>query len=480
VALPRRARLAVRRLLLVPLVVLAVGCGNENTGVQHFVSRPDLEPPSITLTTTGKAAPGFIFIAPKSHAVQAGPLILDGRGNVVWFRPLDTEGVADFRAQTLGGKPVLTWWRGKAPMGIGEGYDVVLDSSYRQIAAVVAGNDLVADVHEFLLTPRGTALIPIYHKVPYDLSALGGPKDGQIWEGIVQELEIPSGKVLFEWRSLPEIPPEESYAPIPKHDPYDYLHLNSIDEDAAGNLLISARNTHTIYKLDRATGKIVWRLGGKRSDFTMGPNTDYAWQHDARWRAADTISLFDNAADPPTADHSRGMVLQVDEQAMTATLVREYVHPGGILSGSQGNVQYLGNGDVFVGWGANPNFTEFDRNGNVVLDGSFTSAEADSYRAYKFNWAGRPGRPPDLAVETDRRGRVTAYVSWNGATGVARWRVLAGPDGGHLRWITSAPRSGFETAIGLGYLLDHAVAVQALAADGSVLATSATEQRPPR
>lgn len=463
-----------RRLLLLPLLVVAAGCGsNEPDTVQHFVSRPDLTPPIVEVM--GTAGPCCIFIAPKTDAVQAGPLILDGKGEVVWFAPLDTEGVADFRAQAYRGKPVLTWWRGRAEMGIGNGYDVILDRSYRELARVHAGNRLAADVHEFLLTSRSTALIPVYHRVPYDLSARGGPKQGEVWEGIVQELEIPSGKVLFEWHSLPEIGVDESYAPVPKTGPYDYFHINSIQEDADGNFLLSARNTNAIYKLDRASGKIAWRLGGKQSDFRMGPKTAFAWQHDARWRAPGVISLFDNEADPPQAKRSRAILLGVDERAKTVKLLKEYVHPSGLLSGSQGNMQMLPNGHVFVGWGANPNFTEFDAGGRVVLDGSFTSGEADSYRAYRLPWAGRPAEPPALAVRTDFGGNVTAYASWNGATGVKTWVVLAGPDEEHLRPVAQAPRTGFETAIDLGRLRDRVVRVLAI---GDVRGLSEPQQRP--
>ena len=475
-----------RGLLVVPLVVAAAataGCGNSEDTVQHFVSRPDLTPPVVKITTPARhTMPGYVFLAPKSHAVQPGPLILDDTGQVVWFRPLNTEGVADFREQVYRGRPVLTWWRGHAEMGVGNGYDVIMDTSYRVVATVHAGNGYAADVHEFLLTPRNTALITVYQRIPYDLSSVGGPKDGKVFDGIVQEVAIPSGKVLFEWHSLPEVGVAESFSKPPpaaqgaKAAPYDYFHVNSVDEDADGNLLVSARNTHTIYKIDRATGKVVWRLGGKRSDFRMGTGTSFGWQHDARWGPGDEISLFDNDADPPLASQSRPMVLHVDQHAMTATLARAYPHPGGLLSGSQGDTQLLPNGNVFVGWGANPNFTEFDHAGRMLFDGHFQSSDgADSYRAYRLSWSGRPSAPPTLALRSDGGGRLTAYASWNGATGVTGWVVLAGPDPEHLRPIAHAAKDGFETAIDLGFLLDRYVAVRAV---GAQTRTSPAEPRP--
>jgi Arylsulfotransferase (ASST) len=362
---------------------------------------------------------------------------------------------------------------------------VIADSSYREVARVHAGNGLAADIHEFLLTPRDTALITVYRRLPFDLSPVGGPRDGEVFEGVIQELEIPSGRVLFEWHSLPEVGIDESYAKVPPASqgaaaaPYDYFHVNSVDEYADGNLLLSARNTQAIYKIDRATGKVAWRLGGKQSDFELGPGTRFGWQHDARWRSDRTISLFDNEADPPLAKSSRGLLLHVDTEARKVELAAAYTHPAGLLSGSQGNSQFLPDGHVLVGWGANPYFTEFDRDGTVLFDAHFTDA-ADSYRAYRFVWSGRPEEPPALGLVSDRRGRVTAYASWNGATDVARWRVLAGADEQHLHEVATVPRSGFETEILLGYLRDRYVAVQAQGASGERLGASLLQKRPAR
>ena len=209
---------------------------------QHFRSRPDLRPPLVEITRPARdTAPGYVFLAPKRKVAQAGPMILDDAGELVWFHPLDTEGVTDFRAQRYGGRPVLTWWRGKSDRGVGDGHYVIVDDAYREIATVSAGNGLTGDIHEFLITPRDTALITIYHRLPADLTGVGGPKEGAILEGVVQELDIATGRVLFEWRSWPEVALEESYAKVPKAergaeaDAYDYFHINSVGEDADGD-----------------------------------------------------------------------------------------------------------------------------------------------------------------------------------------------------------------------------------------------------
>jgi hypothetical protein len=482
-------RRPVRRLVPAAVVVLACGCAAAGGAAvekhrpplsQHFVSRPDLQPPIVQVRTRARGAtPGYVFIAPKRRVTQAGPMILDDTGRVVWFKPLDTHGVTDFRVQRYHGQPVLTWWRGRAPPHARNGFYVVYDSSYRKLADVHAGNGLVGDIHEFRITPRDTALITIYHRRRADLRPVGGAKDGLIYDGIVQEIDIATKRVLFEWHSYPQVALKESYQPAPlarpgrRTPPYDYFHINSIDPEPNGNLLVSSRNTHTVYELDRSTGKILWRLGGKRSDFRLGPGVRFAWQHDARRQPDGTITLFDNGATPAVEKFSRVLVLRLDESTHTATLVRSYHHPRRLLSPFEGNAQFLPNGHVFVGWGSNPDYTEFDERGRVVLDASFgrpggaAGSEADSYRAYHFDWTGRPADRPRAVVKGAR-----LYVSWNGATDVDRWVLLAGPDPQQLAAVRTVVKKGFETAIGLPAKSAY-LAARALSRDGATLGTTA-------
>jgi outer membrane protein assembly factor BamB len=285
----------------------------------------------------------------------------------------------------------------------------------------------------------------------------------------VQEVTVPGGRVLFEWRSLDHVPLAESVLRKPakaasRKAPFDYFHVNSVALDTDGNLLVSARNTHTIYKLDRRNGRILWRLGGKTSDFRMGKGTTFGYQHDARRQADGTITLFDNSAAPPIAKFSRALVIRLDERTMRATLVRAYAHPRQVLSPHQGSMQLLANGDVFVGFGGKPFITEFARGGRVLFDAKVVVG--DFYRAFRFPWTGRPVTRPAVAVRDG-----TVYASWNGATEVASWQVLTGDDEGSLAPVKKARRQGFETAIPLdgdGKL----IAVRALDADGTTLRES--------
>jgi hypothetical protein len=419
-----------------------------------FRTRPDLRPPGIRVTNqAGGVAPGYVFCAPKNGPGEAGPgqdgcLILDNTGQPVWFRPLEREDwdVMSFSLQRYRGRPVLTWWEGPHT-GFGQGEFVIADESYREVARVRAGNGYEADHHEFQITTRNTALFDIYGRTSADLSDWGGGRDATVLEGIVQEVDIQSGEVLFEWHSLQHIGIDESYyRPSPdQRSAFDYFHINSIDPYPDGYLTISARRTSTVYKVDRNTGEVVWRLGGKSSDFEMGEGTRFALQHDARRHPNGTITLFDNGNINEVAQ-SRGVVLKLDEKKMTATLVREYTHSNKMLSATQGSVQVLPNGNVFVGWGSEPALSEFGPEGDQRFSAAFPT-EGESYRAFRFPWRGQPLDEPAVTAAPGTGEEVTVYASWNGATEVVDWEVLAGQRPDQLEPVGSAPRKGFETAI---------------------------------
>jgi hypothetical protein len=425
-------------------------------------------------------APGYIFVAPKNGPEEASPaqdgaMILDDSGQPVWFRPLHREerDVMDFKVQRYRGEPVLTFWQG-THTGYGQGEYVILDSSYREVARVRAGNGYRGDHHEFLISPQDTALLDIYGTVrSVDLSSVGGPKNGKVLEGIVQEVDIETGEVLFEWHSLEHVGLDEAYAKPPENPkwPYDYFHINSIDVDHDNNLLISARRTSTVYKIDRESGEVIWRLGGKKSDFEMGAGTRTALQHDARRQSDGTITIFDNG-DAKFDDQSYGIVLELDEDEMSATLLRKYPHPEGQIAGTQGSMQVLPNENVFIGWGSNPLFSEFSKSGDLLFNATFPP-EVESYRAFRFPWSGKPSEEvPAVAAEPGPDDEVTLYASWNGATEVASWRVLAGSGPDQLRPVGSAtPREGFETAISVETSEPY-VGVQARDRLGRALATS--------
>ena len=438
-----------------------------------YRSRPDLRPPPVEVRTPARdTAAGYLFAASKNgpgegHPSQDGCMILDNDGQPVWLRPVATEerDAMDFKVQSYRGRPVLTWWEGEHG-GFGNGEYVIFDESYQEIARFRAGNGYPGDHHEFLISERDTALVTIYAEKPMDLSSYGGSVDGIAIEGVAQEIDIESGEVLFEWHSLDHVDPEESYSAPVSREAYDYFHINSIEEDGEDHLLVSARRTSAVYKIDRRTGGIVWRLNGKRSDFEMGEGATFAFQHDARRHPDGTITLFDNRG-AAMGEQSRGIRLGIDEGAMTATLRHEFTHPEEPFATYQANVQVLPNGNVFVGWGSAPYLTEHDREGNLLFDAGFPP-EVESYRAFRSPWTGRPQDAADLAGESESEERVTLYASWNGATEVVSWQVLAGPGPEKLKAVGEAPRMGFETAIAVDTKAPY-VAVRAKDRSGRAL-----------
>jgi Arylsulfotransferase (ASST) len=492
-----RARAALVALLGVS-ALLAAGCGSEETSqaaatgaatnvttttpkppkqTRHsYKSRPDLHPPIFQVTTDEPGtAPGYLFVAAKERTDPGGPMILDDNGDVVWFKEVQPLAATDFRVQRYHGKPVLTWWQGKVSQtGVGVGKGVILDDSYRKIAEVDAGNGLHSDLHEFLITPRDTALLVAYNPVRRDLSSVGVKKTGWVYDSIVQEVDIASGRVLFEWRSLDHVPLAESVSRRPAKNasrkaPFDYFHVNSVDPDDDGNLIVSARNTHTIYKISRADGHIIWRLGGRKSDFQLGPGVRFGYQHDARRQDDGTITVFDNSSTPAVAKVSRALDIRLDEQAKTATLVHAFLHPSPLLTPHQGNAERTLDGHMLVTWGGIPYVTEYTVDGQVLFDGHLVVG--DTYRGYRLPWSGHPTDRPAIAIDGD-----SLYVSWNGATEVASWEVLAGPSASDLESVKTVDRDGFETKIDLDTDDDY-VAVRARDAAGKPLGTSKTLDR---
>jgi hypothetical protein len=442
-----------------------------------FNSRPDLSPPAVEVSREAHedTASGYVFVSPQEDDTgQGGSLIVDDGGQVAWFRPLrGTSGRAmNFGMQTYRGEPVLTW--GETP-----GVYVIFDDSYHEIARFGAANGYNGDHHEFLISPQDTALITIYNAVPKDLSSVGGRKDGLAVQGIVQELDIETGEVLFEWKSLDHIGLDESYGKPGEDLGYpgiDYFHINSIDVDHDDNLLISARKTSAVYKIDRNTGEVIWRLGGKKSDFEMGEGTRFAYQHDARRLPDGTISIFDNGSTvfenglPKAVEESRVIIVDPDERKMRASLVHEYTHPDGQYADAAGNAQVLPNGNVFVGWGRALAISEFSREGELLFDARLPPGNR-TYRAFRSAWSAHPSVRPAVAAKRISEDGVEVYASWNGGTEVESWEVLAGPHPDQLETLGTVPRDGFETAM-VARTPDRYVAVQARDRFGQTRGTS--------
>jgi hypothetical protein len=451
-------------------------------------SQPGLRIPRVIVTAQDPAiAPGYIFVTPRTiYPGRTGPTITDRFGHVVWFhRQSHRLSSQDLRPQTLDGKPVLTWSvsppllregetlsRGATPHNT---YDVIANSSYQIIKRVRAkGRGVITDGHEFVLTGAHTALVLGGRFLRKRVHAFGVTRAGFV-DDLVQVIDLRRNRVLFSWSAARHIALSESMQRPPATGNWDPYHLNSISVDLDGNLLVSARHTSTIYKISRRSGRILWRLGGKHSSFSMSPAARFYYQHDAVRQPDGTITLFDNHATDSDNSHghvSTGKRLRLDMKSRTATLVGEYRHPAGAgLSTSQGNTSILPNGDAFVGWGINPWFAEYAPDGHLLFGAHFTSVWHHSYRAFKAPWVGDPkGNPAVYARVT--AGSVAVYVSWNGATEVVQWRVLGGADSSSLTPLVTAPWANFETKLTAAGTPAY-VQVEGLNAAGTVIGRSA-------
>jgi Arylsulfotransferase (ASST) len=457
-----------------PMTLPLVPAGSD--GVQHFVSRPDLEPASITINKRSSSEwGGDIFLTPQYGPVQDGPMLLDPAGNLIWFQPLPPNQLAtDFRVQQLNGQPVLTWWQGYTNNGSGRGEGVIYNSSYQQVATVQAGNGLQGmDLHEFLITPQGDAYIVGVSPIHY------GTMKRPLMDAVIQEIDIKTGLVLFEWHAIDHIPISASFfkfgAPGAVFDPY---HANSIALAPDGNLIVSVRNTWAVYKINHQTGAVMWTLGSSQNNFKMGPGTQTAFQHDVVLQPNGLLTMFDDGAGPPRVhSQSRAIEESLNTSKHTVTLVRQFEHSPALSAQFEGGAQVLPGGDVFVGWGQQPYFSEFNSAGKLVFDARFTS-NTSSYRAYKFAWSGQPTTPPAIAVANNNDGTTQVYASWNGATTVSSWRVLAGSSPGSLSQLTTIAKHGFETSLSAP-TGQPVFEVQALDSKGHVLATSPAATAPP-
>lgn len=370
-----------------PLPSVPVGALNYTVDVHE----PGATPGYIYYTSGVSAAalvPGLGQALSNVPQAAAGNVVMDSAGHEVWrYTPPKGQDVSNFRAQTYQGKRVLTWWQGSTVGGHGSGTDYIADEHGHVIETLSAGNGLASDVHEFRLTPDGRALITAYREVDADLSSIGGPKNGKMYDTVASVVDVATKKVLFQWSAAQHVPLTDTTASTsaPGSSVYDPYHMNSIALDPQGNLVISMRDTSTVYDVDSHTGKILWQLGGKRSSFALGSGVEFAFQHDAEFAGPDTIRLFnDNSSGQQTLGVSSAQWIHLDTATHRATLVRNQTHPGNLVAPAMGNVQALPGGNTLVGWGMAPHISEFTPSGAMVYD---VALPMGTYRAYLEDWA---------------------------------------------------------------------------------------------
>jgi hypothetical protein len=291
-------------------------------------------------------------------------------------------------------------------------------------------------------------------------------------DAILQEIDPVTKKVLLNWSAMDHIPLSESQWPVDYDDPWEAYHINSVAVTADGNLLVSMRHTSAVYKIDRKTGKIIWKLGGKDSDFEVTARARFYFQHDPQPLPGNRLMLFDNrnAWTIRRGKYSRVVILKLDMKRMRASLQQEIVHDRAIIAVSQGNARMTKNGNIFVGWGNRQWFSEYTPQGQQLFDAQVPDVRYQSYRVLKGDWAGLPKIAPAV-VASRVRGRTLVWASMNGATEVKRWRVLGGATERTLKPLGGAAWQDFETRLDVA-AAPAVVQVQALDKAGKVIATS--------
>ncbi|KAF5643979.1 hypothetical protein F25303_6154 [Fusarium sp. NRRL 25303] len=466
----------------------------------RYQSRPDLSPPTLNITMPcgGNCSESYLFVAPFTG--------YDDPSGFTYF----SIWAGNFQAARWKGQPVLFSFEGahNSLHGHGHGHHTFLDQNYQNIRELRSGNHMLSDKHEFIVLNETTALFQIYQPVQKNLRRYGGT-DKQTWivDARFQEMDIETGEVLFEWASLDHVSPDETALPLPlgqagighnSSTAWDYFHINSITKGDDGHYLLSARHSSTIYKINGTDGSIIWRLGGRFSDFTLGDNVTFGFQHHARYlkggsgESTEIISLFDNSVygsesagggdkEVHLYPYSRGKYIKLDHAAHTATLELAFLPPQGpILSKSQGSLQTLPNGNALINWGSEGQITEYSSSGEPVfhafLDSGLLQDKLQNYRAFRYNWTGYSQETLAVLAEKGEGGEVNVYMSWNGDTRTVAWRVSWSK---RIGWATirktqTHPKTGFETTIKLTKASSSMgpVSVEALGADGQVLQVS--------
>ncbi|KAI1750526.1 Arylsulfotransferase-domain-containing protein [Xylaria castorea] len=455
-----------------------------------------------------KCSDGYYLIAQKGKIVSdPGPTIFDSRGELVWAD--DSYGVVfNFQVQTYKGENYLTFWSSPdgSLHGYGRGTYYMLDSSYELFRKFEpAGEGLKGDLHEFQITEHGTALVTVYNPVPADLTSVGGPEQGWALDSMVQEIDLDTGDLLFEWSAIEHVALSDAVRYFAGEDDgttpetaFDFFHINSLDVDSEGNYIVSGRHTSSVMCIS-PKGETLWTLGGVSNDFqdlSDGAATDFMYQHHAQLHANSTLSIFDNAASERAGrgsphGYSRGLLVQLDTANRTAALLRAYHDPANPRTTvSQGSMQVTED-RVVLGYGWLPFITEFARDGSVLCDVELAPWVAarwglvNTYRAFKTrDWVGRPAEPPSVYVHpADAR----VFVSWNGATEVERW-VLQGAEWADLPSKTETETEGFvdlddvrkesfETAFDIQDDMPRYLRVAAVDKDGHVLMHSQVVDR---
>ncbi|KAI0482218.1 ASST-domain-containing protein [Xylariaceae sp. FL0804] len=442
-------------------------------------------------------AGGYIVMGTAVGDQQGGVMMLRGDDLSLVYASVQAQGGSDSNVQTLNGKSVITVFSQQAPEHSAN-YDLIYDDTLNlEYNFTTVKMPVLADAHEFFITEENTAIVTAYEFKSWDLTSVGGPSNGTLIDSCFEDVDFINNKPVFRWCPSDYFPPSQSLVrwnatSDPELGGFDAYHMNAISQGPDGNYLVSLRHLAAFINVNATDGSVIWALGGAVGNFTYaGPDSGkpgyvFQYQHEVRWASEDMtqVSMFDNhiadgdpyaIAGACAADGacSRGLVVSIDYDAMTFDVAGAYPHPRDLSCFAMGSNLQLPNGNRLVSWGKEPSFTEHADHGNgtselvAEIEYGLWNGSAFSYRTFwvpEDAWVSNPTTKPDVAVEDG-----SVYVSWNGATRVAEWAVLAC---GKSKPIVTAMRDGFETKIPIAQYNLTQFSVAALDKDGTVLATS--------
>lgn len=468
--------------------------GEKPEYLEHFKTEPGLLPPKVQINLADPSLEGDFFLdplpAPTIHVgakeiefEPVGPnglMLLNPEGKLLWWHQMPHGNVAtNLEKVTYEGQPSIAWWQGVVTeTAFGEGEGIIANSSYEPVAHIKAGNGQQADIHELYITPGGQAWIIAVESI---CKPMCDETHLPVLDSTMQEIDIHTGLVMWEWNAEGHIAESETEVE-PANGVFDPFHLNSIQPLPGNRVLISMRDTSGVYLLNQETGGTIWEIAGKKTSFVRGKYAKFYFQHDAELEGPNLtrLSVFADEAGPPAHGFSRGLLLKVGGGKVT--VVHQYLRPTVTVAPAEGSTQVLKKGNVIVGYGATPYFSEFAKGGEPVKKGKMLFdaqlPKGDgNYRVFRFNWEGKPNTTPKLVAERESLSEVALYASWNGATQVANWKVLAGESAESLSPAGTFPWSGFETKMNVSST-DSVFEVQALDKAGHVLASSGPQTAP--
>jgi hypothetical protein len=377
--------------------------------------------PQITLTARGNPSTDCIWL---ENVGQNGPwykVILDTWGNPVFYQ---RGGATDFKPQKNG---AITWGTFTEANPNLATFTAV-DKNFNYIRSYSTVNGYGTDIHELRVMEDGSYYLIGGSAETVDMSryVAGANPAARVTENAIQHFTA-EGDLIFQWRAWDhvDILSQQEFIPLTAWS-FDFPHMNSIDVDEDGHILLSSRSTSECTKIDRDTGEVIWRLGGTHSTLTFlndplnGPRN----QHSFLSLGGGHYILFDNG-DLHTPPVSRAVEYAVDPVAKTATLVWQFRDMPDKYAVHLGNVQRLPNGNTHINWamGGYPKAVEVDSNGVKQLELALSPGN-DLYRSWRAAWDGVV--PVPYLIVEPYPDKVTLIFNKFGDTNVNSYRIYGG------------------------------------------------------